>query len=425
MGGRPMSARIPVALAFFSLSILAGATNSQAAPSAVDRAHDVTLAQSPSERARSVSGVAPVLTAPAPMTLPGGTTADQVLHATDGDGDPITFSKSFGPAYMTVTTIDPDSGSATGNVHLAPSLADVGPQTGGIAASDGVLTSAQTLSITVTGPDRPPVLAQPQPMSGRAGETIDQELTATDPDGDLLSFVKVSDPAYMSVQTIEAAGSGATGLVRLATTAQDSGSTTATVGASDGQLMDQKSFAITIRANASPVIDYIPTLVLSAGSTLDRSVYASDADGAGVRDRLGLRLRGGDGDHSSYPWAGRRGVGLRHDPGDGLRAGRHEIVHDQCPRRELSTSLRRGGFHPRHDQLRVWHDRGPDGGSERGCRAGPGRRDAGTKPPLGGAGVGGRHIWSPHRSAGDERPCFRRHRGFQPGRDSGHRNPEF
>ena len=74
-----MSARIPVALAFFSLSILAGATNSQAAPSAVDRAHDVTLAQSPSERARSVSGVAPVLTAPAPMTLPGGTTADQVL----------------------------------------------------------------------------------------------------------------------------------------------------------------------------------------------------------------------------------------------------------------------------------------------------------------------------------------------------------
>src|SRR5439155_1388785 len=164
MGGRPMSARIPVALAFFSLSILAGATNSQAAPSAVDRAHDVTL-------------------------------------------------------------------------------------------------------------------AQPQPMSGRAGETIDQELTATDPDGDLLSFVKVSGPAYMSVQTIEAAGSGATGLVRLATTAQDSGSTTATVGASDGQLMDQKSFAITIRANASPVIDYIPTLVLSAGSTLDRSVYASDADG--------------------------------------------------------------------------------------------------------------------------------------------------
>ena len=161
-----MCARIPVVFAALCLLLVAGATNAGAASSAADRTQDGTLAQAPSERAAAVSGVAPVMVQPAPMSLPGGTTADQVLHATDGDGDPITFSKSFGPAYMTVTTVDPDSGSATGNVHLAPSLADQGVVNGGIVASDGTFVTAATLEITVTGPDRPPVLAQPSPMRG-------------------------------------------------------------------------------------------------------------------------------------------------------------------------------------------------------------------------------------------------------------------
>ena len=273
-----MYARIPLVLAILFLFILAAAANSEAAPSAADRAHEVTLAQGPSERARAVSGVAPVLTAPAPMSLPGGTTADQTLHATDGDGDPITFSKTFGPAYMTVTTVDPDSGSATGNVHLAPSLGDQGVATGGISASDGFFTFAATLDITVTGPDRPPILNQPSPMSGRAGQTIDQVVMAADPDGDPLSFSKVSGPAYMSVQTL-----GATeGLVRLSTTASDSGPSTGTVGASDGLLLDQKSFSIAIRANTAPSIEFISTLFVTAGSTLDRSLYSTDAEGDSV-----------------------------------------------------------------------------------------------------------------------------------------------
>src|SRR5438093_11695887 len=84
---------------------------------------------------------------------------------------------------MTVTTLNAGSGSATGNVHLAPTLADQGTEIGGIKASDGALSDSLTLEITVTPvtPNRSPVLDQPSPMSGRAGETIDQTLTATDP----------------------------------------------------------------------------------------------------------------------------------------------------------------------------------------------------------------------------------------------------
>ncbi|TMQ52537.1 MAG: PKD domain-containing protein [Candidatus Eisenbacteria bacterium] len=273
-----MCARIPVVFALLSLLLVAGATKSDAASSAADRAQGGTLAQAPSERAEAMSGVAPVMVQPAPMSLPGGTTADQVLHATDGDGDPITFSKSFGPAYMTVTTVSPGTGSATGNVHLAPSLADQGVVSGGIVASDGTFVTAATLEITVTGPDRPPVLAQPLPMSGRAGQTIDQVVSASDPDADPLTFTKASGPAFMSVQTLSATE----GLVRLSTTASDSGATTGTVRVSDGQLTDQKSFSITIRVNTPPSIDYIPTLFVTAGSTFDFSLYSTDAEGDSV-----------------------------------------------------------------------------------------------------------------------------------------------
>src|SRR5438093_3379576 len=91
-------------------------------------------------------------------------------------------------------------------------------------------------------------------MSGRAGQTIDQTLTATDPDWNAVSFFKVSGPAYMSVETLNASGSAARGLVHLSTTGSDAGSSTGTVGASDGVLMDQKSFLIEIRASTVPQI---------------------------------------------------------------------------------------------------------------------------------------------------------------------------
>src|SRR5213594_235873 len=301
MGGSSMYARIPVVLAFLFLFILAGAMHSEAALSAADRVHEVTLAQGPSERAQSVSDAAPVLIAPAPMRLRQGATADQTLFASDDDGDPIWFSKMFGPAYMTVTTLNAGSGSATGNVHLAPTLADQGTEIGGIKASDGALSDSLTLEITVTPvtPNRSPVLDQPSPMSGRAGETIDQTLTATDPDLNPLIAFKVSGPAYMSVQTgyydsnnasgrapaglvhlsTNASGSAPTGYVHLSTTGSDAGSSTGTVAVSDGVLMDQKSFSIAIRTNTAPQIDSIDTLFVTPGSTVDRPVFASDDDG--------------------------------------------------------------------------------------------------------------------------------------------------
>src|SRR5436309_15650927 len=100
---------------------------------------------------------------------------------------------------MTVTTLNAGSGSATGNVHLAPTLADQGTEIGGIKASDGLLADSLTLEIAVT-PNGSPVLDQPSPVGGRAGEAIDQTLTATAPDSNRPALSKVSGPADWAVQ---------------------------------------------------------------------------------------------------------------------------------------------------------------------------------------------------------------------------------
>jgi hypothetical protein len=75
---------------------------------------------------KQVSANAPILSQPADMTASEGARVDQTLTATDADGDPLTFSKVSGPSFVTVTTVSPGTGSATGNLHLAPGPNDAG-----------------------------------------------------------------------------------------------------------------------------------------------------------------------------------------------------------------------------------------------------------------------------------------------------------
>ena len=56
---------------------------------------------------------APVL-APVPdLTVDENATLDQPLSATDVDGDPLVFSKISGPSFLSVSTLDPGSGTAS------------------------------------------------------------------------------------------------------------------------------------------------------------------------------------------------------------------------------------------------------------------------------------------------------------------------
>ena len=275
-------------LAVFLLS-LAPCVLSSPASAGEPESSAVKLAGSSAVRATAVSGVAPVLASPSGMRVNPGETADQTLHATDADGDPLTFSKVLGPSYMTVTTTDPGSGSATGSIHLAPPIpTDIGPVSGTVAVSDGVFSYQKSFRIVIS--TTPPVLDQPADMSVTEGGSADQTLTATDEDGDPLAFRLVSGPAYATVTTVDPGAGLASGSVHLAPLEGDAGTITADVGASDGIVEDVKRFEITVaRLNHAPVLDPLLPMVVAPQTEAFQTIHASDPD----LDPLTFFLAGG------------------------------------------------------------------------------------------------------------------------------------
>jgi PKD repeat protein len=255
-----------------NIHLAAGASEPVGTSSASVSASDGTLSDTKSFTITvTATNRAPVLAQPANMTVNEGATADQTLNATDADGNPLTFSLVSGPAYATVTTTTAGTGTATGNIHLAPGFSDAGTASASVRASDGSLSDTKSLTITVNNVNRAPVLTQPSDMTVNEGATADQTLTAVDPDGDALTFSKVSGPAFETVT-----GSN----VHLAPGFSDAGTYSSTVSVSDGSLTDSKTFSITVNnVDRAPALAAIPNQTVAEGATADQAVTATDADG--------------------------------------------------------------------------------------------------------------------------------------------------
>ena len=225
----------------------------------------------------------PVLAQPANMTVNEGAAANQTLSATDPDGNALQFSKVAGPAFMTVTTTTPGIGTATGNVNLSPGFSDAGTYSGTVSASDGSLSNTKSFSITINNTDRPPVLVQPANMVVGLASTADQSISATDADGQALTFAKVSGPAFMTVNTTTPGTGTGTGNIHLAPAIGVPVATySASVSASDGALSDMKSFTITVQDGGTgrpPVLTQPANMTVDEGTTANQTLNATDADG--------------------------------------------------------------------------------------------------------------------------------------------------
>jgi len=132
----------------------------------------------------------PVLNAIADMTVTEGGTANQTITATDADGNALEFSKTLGPVFMTVTTVSPGTGIASGNIHLAPGLSYAGTYSGTVSVSDGSSSASRVFSITVqTSGNRCPTANPGGPYVGLAGVPITFNGSASsDPDGNPLTY---------------------------------------------------------------------------------------------------------------------------------------------------------------------------------------------------------------------------------------------
>jgi PKD repeat protein len=220
---------------------------------------------------------APTLNPVANMTTMegGGCRDDQVIAGSDPDADALTFFKTAGPTFMTVTTTSP----TTGNIHLAAGFSDAGVFSATVSASDGSLSDSKSFTITVSSVNRAPVLAQPANMTVTEGATANQTITASDPDGCPITFSKVSGPSFMTVTT----SSPTTGNIALAPGFSDAGTYGATVTASDGTVSDSKSFSITVNNSVPPLTLTQPSnMTVNEGGTADQSLIATDPAGLPV-----------------------------------------------------------------------------------------------------------------------------------------------
>jgi|GEM_PF-1559663 len=224
----------------------------------------------PAHAPRAIAVSAPALDPPAAMAVHAGLTADQAIHATDVDGDPLTFSVNAGPSYMTVTTTDPGSGSASGNIHLAPSLSDTGHATGILAVYDGIFYRIAAFNIVVF-----PVLDSLAAMTVSEGSTADQTLTGSDAEGYALTFSLVSGPSFATVTTT----SDSTGSIHLAPGFDDAGYYGATISMFDGLAGQTTSIQILVNNTDRPPVLAQPSDMHGVpGTRSEQALTASDAD---------------------------------------------------------------------------------------------------------------------------------------------------
>lgn len=211
----------------------------------------------------------PVISGTPPPSVMEGGSYSFTPSASDPDGQAMTFAISGRPSWATFNT-------ATGRLSGNPAFGTAGSYSNiVISVSDGTASAAlPAFTITVLPGNRAPTISGSPSTSGREGVAYAFQPSASDPDGNSLSFSISGRPAWASFSTSTGrlsgtppAGSAATysGIV---------------ISVSDGSASASlPSFSITVTANRAPVISGTPATTVTAGQSYSFTPTASDPDG--------------------------------------------------------------------------------------------------------------------------------------------------
>ncbi len=213
---------------------------------------------------------APTISGSPPLVVDVDATYSFLPTANDADGDPLTFSISNSPAWAVFN-------SSTGGLSGTPGSSDVGSYLDiVITVSDGQHSaSLGPFTINVVADNAPPGIAGSGGATLAAGTAYDFQPTASDPDGDPLSFTITNQPSWTAFDS-------ATGRLSGTPTADNEGTfSNIIIRVSDGASTSSlAAFSITVTVpNSPPTIGGTPGTQVDAGTAYSFTPTANDADG--------------------------------------------------------------------------------------------------------------------------------------------------
>ncbi|MBB4107401.1 Ig-like domain-containing protein, partial [Pedobacter zeae] len=213
------------------------------------------------------TNVAPVATSPA-ITTNKNTPVNGNITASDADGDPLTFTVTTPPAHGTVV-VNPD-----GTYTYTPANNYSGTDVFTVTVSDGKGgTTTVTINVTVNPTNVAPVATSPA-VTTNEDIPVNGNITASDADGDPLTFTVTTPPAHGTVVV------NPDGTYTYTPAANYNGTDAFTVTVSDGK---GGTVTVTVPVTINPVND-APVATATAITTpqntaVNGNITASDADG--------------------------------------------------------------------------------------------------------------------------------------------------
>ena len=267
---------------------------------------------------------APVLALIGSQRVAEGEGLEFVLSATDADGDELTYSMEDAPAgatlYMSLVSFRVDDGwNPTLPALLTPALV-TGDTVSGVSGTDLVMfswwpgyaqsgtyrvtfvvsdgqggTDRETVVITVEETNRAPVLASLGSQRVAEGEGLEFVVSATDADGDGLTYSMKDGPAGATLS--DSTFSWWPGYAQ-------SGTYRVTFVVSDGQGgTDREPVTITVReTNRAPVLASLGSQQVAEGERLRLVVSATDADGDRLTYSASNRPAGSSFSDGTFTW---------------------------------------------------------------------------------------------------------------------------
>jgi hypothetical protein len=234
--------------------------------------------------ANAATNRAPTISGTPATTVAAGTKYYFRPHAWDRNRDHLTFTISGKPAWAWF------SGS-TGSLSGTPTTSQVGTYSNiVISVTDGqATTSLPAFSIKVTGTasttNRAPVISGTPGTSVKAGSVYGFQPSASDADGDALTYSISGKPAWASFSTTNGQLSGTPAALQVGTYPG------IVISVTDGKATASlPAFTITVTAatstNHAPTISGTPATSVQAGTAYNFRPTVSDADG----DALGFSI---------------------------------------------------------------------------------------------------------------------------------------